>query len=334
MSEAQPMPSREADTAAPGAIHPQPPTPADPKSPKKRSDLVARLFSAALLVPAVIYLIIAGGLPYLATVVVVILLGQREFYRLIEDKGAQPLVSYGLVAGAALPVVAYVGNEYHATLLMTATLLVVMVRQLGKAQIKDSLASISGTFFGVFYVGWLLSHTIVLRQFHDAVIARFGRGAVAQLGIADEAGIFFMVYTLTVVIWCDSGAYFGGRAYGRRKLAPKISPGKTIEGAICGILAGTVAGFVAKGLFDFFWPALSHPFSWGAALIFGVVISVVGIVGDLVESLLKRDAAVKDTGTLLPGFGGVLDRIDAPLLAIPVTYYLLLFYVFLRLGPT
>jgi len=333
MSEAQPMPVRDAETGGAGAIHPQPPTPAVPKRLKQRSDLVLRLLSAALLVPAVIYLIIFGGLPYLATVVVIILLGQREFYRLIEDKGAQPLVSYGLVAGAALPVVAYVGNEYHATLLMTATLLVVMVRQLGKQQIKDSLASISGTFFGVFYVGWLLSHTIVLRQFHDSVIARFGRDAVAQLGIAEEAGIFFMIYTLTVVIWCDTGAYFAGRAYGRRKLAPKISPGKTIEGAIGGLIAGTLAGLIAKGLFEFFWPELSHPFSWLAALVFGVVISIVGIVGDLVESLLKRDAAVKDTGTLLPGFGGVLDRIDAPLLAIPVTYYLLLFYVFLKLGP-
>ncbi len=179
MSEAQPMPAPETEGAGPGAIHPQPPTPAVPKSSKPRSDLVVRLLSAAVLVPAVIYLIILGGLPYLATVVVIILLGQREFYRLIEDKGAQPLVSYGLVAGAALPVVAYVGNEYHATLLMTATLLAVMVRQLGKAQIKDSLSSISGTFFGVFYVGWLLSHTIVLRQFHDSVIARFGRDAIA-----------------------------------------------------------------------------------------------------------------------------------------------------------
>jgi len=334
MSEAQPMSARESGRAAAGAIHPQPPTPGVPKSPKKRSDLAIRLLSAAVLVPAVIYLIILGGLPYLGTVVVIILLGQREFYRLIEDKGAQPLVSYGLVAGAALPVVSYVGNEYHATLLMTATLLAVMVRQLGKAQIKDSLASISGTFFGVFYVGWLFSHTIVLRQFHDSVIARFGRGAVAELGIAEESGIFFMIYTLTVVIWCDAGAYFAGRAYGRRKLAPKISPGKSVEGAIGGLIAGTLAGFVAKGLFDAFWPALSHPLGWAAALVFGLVISVVAIVGDLVESLLKRDAAVKDTGTLLPGFGGVLDRIDSPLLSIPVMYYLLLFYVFLRLGPS
>ncbi len=333
MSDAQPIPARETRADEPAAIHPQPPTPAVPRPKKTYSDLVRRLLSAAVLVPAVIYLILQGGLPYLATVVVIVLLGQREFYRLIEDKGAQPLVSYGLVAGAALPVIAYVGNEYHATLLMTATLLVVMVRQLGKAQIKDSLASISGTFFGVFYVGWLFSHTIVLRQFHDSVIARFGRGAVLDLGIAPESGIFFMIYTLTVVIWCDTGAYFAGRAYGRRKLAPKISPGKSVEGAIGGMLAGTLAGFIAKGLFDAFWPTLSHPLGWGAALIFGLLISLVGIVGDLVESLLKRDAAVKDTGTLLPGFGGVLDRIDAPLLAIPVMYYLLLFYVFLRLGP-
>jgi phosphatidate cytidylyltransferase len=334
MSGLEPLATDRAEGPEAGAIHPQPPTPAAPKSGKPRSDLAVRLLSAAVLVPALVWVIVVGGLPYLATVVVVVLLGQREFYRLIEDKGAQPLVAFGLAAGAALPVVAYMGNEYHATLLMTATLLAVMVRQLGKAQIKDSLASISGTFFGVFYVGWLLSHTIVLREFHDAVIARFGRASVVQLGIADDAGIFFMIYTLTVVIWCDAGAYFAGRAYGRRKLAPKISPGKSVEGAIGGVIAGTVAGLLAKGLFDALWPALSHPFGWGAALVFGLVISPVAIVGDLVESLLKRDAAVKDTGTLLPGFGGVLDRIDSPLLAIPVTYYGLLLYVFLRLGPS
>jgi phosphatidate cytidylyltransferase len=267
-------------------------------------------------------------------VIVIILLGQREFYRLIEDKGAQPLVSYGLVAGAALPVVAYVGDEYQATLRITATQLAVMVRQHGKAQIKDSLASISGTFFGVFYVGWLLSHAIVLRQFHDSVIARFGRDAVTRLGIEPEAGIFFVLFTLFIVVWCDTGAYFAGRAYGRRKLAPRISPGKSIEGAIGGVLAGTLGGLTAKLVFDFFWPDLSRPLGWAAAVVLGIVISVVGVIGDLVESLLKRDAAVKDTGTLLPGFGGVLDRIDSPLLGIPVMYYLLLFYVFLRLGAS
>jgi phosphatidate cytidylyltransferase len=134
------------------------------------------------------------------------------------------------------------------------------------------------------------------------------------------------------VVWCDTGAYFGGKAYGRRKLAPKISPNKSVEGAICGALLGTTGGLATKALFDTFWPALSFTLSWEAAVVFGFLISLIGIVGDLIESLLKRDAATKDAGHLLPGMGGVLDRIDAPLFGIPMMYYLMLFYVFLRVG--
>ena len=135
-----------------------------------------------------------------------------------------------------------------------------------------------------------------------------------------------------MVFSCDTGAYFGGRAYGKHKLAPKISPGKTVEGALCGLLAGTLVGLMAKGLFDLLWPDLSAVFPWSAAVPFGIVISISGVIGDLVESLLKRDAAVKDTGALLPGMGGILDRIDAALLAIPMMYYLLLGYLFVRMG--
>jgi phosphatidate cytidylyltransferase len=147
-----------------------------------------------------------------------------------------------------------------------------------------------------------------------------------------DSGIFFMLFTLVVVVWCDAGAYFAGRAYGRRKLAPKVSPGKTVEGAIGGILAGILGGAVAKGVFDSFWPSLSASLDWLAVLLFGLALSVVGILGDLIESLLKRDAEKKDAGWLLPGMGGVLDRIDSPLLAIPVMYYMLSFYIFLRVG--
>jgi phosphatidate cytidylyltransferase len=215
---------------------------------------------------------------------------------------------------------------------MTATLLAVMFLQLGKAQIGEALASISGTFFGVFYVGWLLSHGIVLRNFHDAMVSRWGGDAVARLGIAQESGIFLLFYVLTVLIFCDAGAYFGGRAYGKRKLAPSISPKKSVEGAICGVLTGVLAGFAAKGIFDIFWPQLSAFLSWNAVFVFGALVSLVGIVGDLVESLLKRDAATKDAGQLLPGMGGILDRIDSTLLGVPVMYYLMLFYVFLTVG--
>jgi phosphatidate cytidylyltransferase len=283
-----------------------------------------------VLVPVVVYAIALGGLVYLGVVIVIVLLGQRELYRLIEDKGAHPLVAYGLAAGAALPVVAYLGNEYHVTLLLTATLLAVMVRQLGKAQIAEALVSISGTFFGVFYVGWLMSHAVVLRNFHDAALSRYGEAAVVRLGIAPEAGIFYMLFCLVAVVWSDAGAYFAGRAWGKRKLAPKVSPSKTVEGAVGGVVVGTAGGLLTKLLFDFFWPELSLALGWKAALLMAFVVAIIAIVGDLVESLLKRDAQIKDTGRMLPGMGGMMDRIDSPLLGIPLMYYMLLFYVFLE----
>lgn len=328
--------SVSSDSAAPdmsGPIHPLPPTAVAPKEPKRSSsDLSGRLLTAGVLVPFVSWVIVTGGLVYLATIIVIIFLGQREFYRLIEDKGARPLHTFGLSAGAALPVVAYFGTEYHMTVLMTATLLAVMVAQLGKAEITEALASISGTFFGVFYVGWLMSYAIVLRNFTAAAVAQSGEGVVANLGFVPGCGIFLMFFTLFCVIWCDAGAYFGGRAWGRHKLAPKISPNKSIEGAISGVMAGVAGGFFCKTMFDMFWPELSQAFTAPAALVFGVVISLVGIVGDLIESLLKRDASVKDTGALLPGTGGVLDRIDSPLLGIPVMYHGLLLYISLQAG--
>jgi phosphatidate cytidylyltransferase len=316
-----------------GPIHPLPPTAIARKPPKKiGSDLPGRLLTAAVLVPFVSFVIVKGGLLYLGTIVAIIFLGQREFYRLIEDKGARPLQTFGLAAGAALPVVAYLGTEYHMTVLMTATLLAVMVAQLGKAEITEALASISGTFLGVFYVGWLMSYAVVLRNFTAAAVAQSGEGLVSTLGFVPGCGIFFMFFTLFCVIWCDAGAYFGGRAWGRHKLAPNISPKKSIEGAVTGVIAGTAGGFFCKTMCDLFWPELSQAFSVQAAVIFGVLLSVAGIVGDLIESLLKRDASVKDTGTLLPGTGGVLDRIDSPLLGIPVMYHGLLLYIALQTG--
>ena len=316
-------------------IHPLPPTPLAPRR-GEHSDLPARLLTAAVLVPAVLYVIAVGGLVYLFTVMAIVVVGQREFYGLIENKGARPELRFGLAAGAALPVIAYLGNEYHATLLMTATLLATLVLQLRKARIHQALASVSGTFFGVFYVGWLLSHAIVLRFFSEATATRFGYSAetlAAATGLVPDAGIFFMVYTLTVVVVCDAGAYFAGRAFGRRRLAPTVSPGKTVEGAIGGLLAGVVGGLVCKLVFELAWPALSRGLDWTAVALFGVVLSIVGILGDLIESLLKRDAERKDAGWLLPGMGGVLDRIDSPLLAIPVMYYMLSFYFFVQVGP-
>jgi phosphatidate cytidylyltransferase len=173
---------------------------------------------------------------------------------------------------------------------------------------------------------------VVLREFHDTVVSRSGVFAVSELGIVPQSGVFFMMLVLAIVVLSDAGAYFAGRAYGRHKLAPRISPAKSVEGALGGVLGGTVGALVIKAAFDLLWPQLSQALSWSVTLVFGIVIAVAAIVGDLIESLLKRDAQVKDAGKLLPGMGGVLDRIDSFLLGIPVMYYLLIFYVFLRVG--
>lgn len=317
----------QAASIGPQPIHPRAPTPVGEAPRRRASNLALRLVTATLLIPPLVLIIFAGGVWVLGTVVLITVLALHEFYQLIEAKGAEPLRLFGTLAGAAVPVVAYVGSEYHATVLMSAVLLGLMVAQLGKAQIAESLASISGTFFGVFYVGWLLSHVVVLRDFHGTARGRFGDQAVA--GMDPDVGAFYLFFTIAVVIAGDAGAYFAGRAYGRRKLAPSISPGKTVEGALGALAAGVGMALGCKAFFDAWRPGLSAELDFVTCGILGLVLAIVGIVGDLVESLLKRDAQVKDTGSLLPGTGGVLDRIDSNLLAIPVMYYLLLAYTFL-----
>ncbi|HPG24997.1 MAG TPA: phosphatidate cytidylyltransferase [Myxococcota bacterium] len=315
-----------------------PPPPPDPdrdaeeaaRRAARRKDLVTRLGTAAVLIPFVFWAIAQGGLVYLAIVVGIGLLAQEEFYGLIVDKGARPIRGVGLGFGVAVMLVAYFGNEYHAMLLMTLTLLVLMVAQVRKNEIQEAMASISGTFFGVFYVPWLLSHAVLLRKFEAAASAHYDPALLVSLGFHSESGIFFMVYTLVTIVGCDAGAYFAGRAWGRKKLAPEISPNKSVEGALGGVIAGVLFGLATKLLFDLYRPDWSAALPWSVAAGFGFVLCLMGIVGDLLESLLKRDAKVKDTGALLPGMGGVLDRIDAPLLGLPTMYYLLLGYVFLR----
>jgi len=309
-----------------GVVHPRPPTPADGAPTRKASNLALRLLTAALLIPPVLWIIYQGGLFVLGAVIVIALLGLNEFYQMIEQKGAEPLRGQGMAAAAALPVVMYFGAESLATVLMTAVLLAMMVVQLAKNRISEALASISGTFFGVFYVGWLLSHAVVLRNFSQVVAARWPDVAA---GMHPEVGGFYLVFTISVVIGGDVGAYFAGRAYGRRKLAPRISPGKTVEGALGAVVAGTLLGIGLKAGFDFFAPDLSRHLSYAAVVPISFALTVVGMIGDLIESLLKRDAHLKDTGTLLPGTGGVLDRIDSNLIAIPVMYYVMLAYTFL-----
>jgi phosphatidate cytidylyltransferase len=313
-------------------VHPKAPTPPPPERKRWRpSNLFLRLLTAAILIPPVIWVCYRGGIPFVLTVCAFIALGINEFYDFISEKGANPHRLLGTIAALLLPVVAYIGDTFYVTSLLTAVLLTVMILQLTRVEIGEAIASVSATFFGVFYVGWLLSHAVSVRLIQRDLVFRYGDAAT--LGIDPEIGFFFMLLCLVTAVWCDAGAYFVGRAYGRRKLARAISPSKTVEGAIGGILVGSVGAVVTKLVFDTVVPGgLSLDFPYVAAASFGVCIAAVGILGDLIASLLKRDAHLKDAGVILPGMGGILDRIDSALLALPVTYYLLLAYYYFALA--
>lgn len=146
---------------------------------------------------------------------------------------------------------------------------------------------------GLLYAAWLPAHAILLRNEVD------GKG-----------WLFIAIFATFAV---DIAAYFGGRAFGRRKLAPAISPGKTIEGAVFGFIGGILAAWLISIPFDFL-PV-------GEALVAGAVIGVVSQVGDLAESMIKRSVGVKDTGVIIPGHGGILDRLDSLVFTVPVIYY-------------
>ena len=315
-------PSGPAPQSAP---HPLRPTPREDEPPRwAPNNLTLRLLTALLLVPPVIWACYTGGWPYVAVVMAFILVGLNEFYGLISAKGASPLRLLGNIAAASLPVIAYVGDASLATSALTATLLTLMILQLTKQEIHEAIASVSETFFGVIYVGWLLSYAVSVRCISDELGRRFG----AQ--VDPQVGFFYVILCLAAVVWSDAGAYFVGRRYGRRKLAPAISPNKTVEGTVGGVLTGGVAAVLAKLVFTALPGGLARDLDWGASLLFGMVLAAFGVVGDLIESLLKRDAAIKDAGHLLPGVGGVLDRIDSALIGIPVMYYLLLAYYWTR----
>ena len=180
-------------------------------------------------------------------------------------------------------------------------MLLAALRRAWMKQTQEAIVRMAGTVLATLYLGGLAWFLIALRVKHSETG-----------GFRGSTMIIVMI--LLVVKFTDIGAYFGGRALGRRKLIPWLSPGKTWEGLFFGLLtAGGVAMLCAKWI---------EPLVWWKALLFGIIIGGIGQIGDLLESLMKRDAEVKDSGKLIPGFGGVLDVIDSPLLAAPFAYLL------------
>jgi phosphatidate cytidylyltransferase len=191
-------------------------------------------------------------------------------------------------------------NNYHFLILYAVIIcLLELFRNNGSA-----IYNLSGTLFGVIYMGLFAASLVGLREFYPPFEAQYNNGG-------------FLVISLLVSIWiCDSAAYYGGTALGKHKLFPRVSPKKSWEGAIFGFVFAVLTMIAAKFIvLDFL--------DWNTIITLGVIIGIIGQLGDLVESLLKRDAQVKDSSNIIPGHGGIFDRFDSLLLAAPVIFLFL-----------
>lgn len=268
--------------------------------------LVPRAAVTVLGVPLLAAAAVQGGLVFRALIGLLVLLGVREFLLLMSAKGYGPFKVIGTLAALACAWAVAQGPA-TAVPVLTAALLAVMTVELMRRNMDRSLNHVAVTLFGALYVGWLGGFLVLLRE------------ATARDGVDGFSGLRAIALLAALTWACDTLAFLVGVAVGRRPLLPRVSPRKSVEGAVGGVLGATAAGLVAAGTFA---PFLS-PLQGG---LLGAVCGVTGQIGDLVESMLKRDAGVKDTADLLPGHGGILDRFDSLLFNAPVVYYALVLF--------
>jgi len=253
------------------------------------------------------------GAGFSCLISILVLAALFETYQIIEKKGVKPYTFYGMLGGALFMFAVWrqlqnpldASAAHLAGAIAGAVIFFAVIKQLLANQPDGFILNMSGTIFGLIYIGFLGSFSLRLLYIRSDDLVS---------GLA----------TLMLVVACakvgDICAFFTGKSIGKHKLLSRISPNKTIEGAIGG-LAGSILTVIVFTKCAA-WPA----FSLHHALIFGLVVGLAAQIGDLVESMIKRDADIKDSGALIPAFGGVLDIMDCLLFAAPVAYYLLVYF--------
>ncbi len=261
--------------------------------------LITRILSALVLIPLIAIAGYLGG-PWLAGLVALFaVLAVIEFYQICGRLGAHPNAVIGALLTAGIVFAALFPAYQIGPRLFILALLLLMVIRVIRQDFAGFLGDWSSTLIGSAYIGGMLSHFVLLRGLQQGL-------AWAALAV--------------LVTWvADTAAFFAGSAIGRRPFFPRISPRKTVEGAVAGLVGGALTGI-----------AIGVPFlqlSWPLAAALGLLTAVLATLGDLAESLLKRQAGVKDSGRLIPGHGGALDRIDSLLFAGVVVYYFAIWVV-------
>lgn len=255
--------------------------------------LLKRTMVAAGLIPVLIFLILWNKVAFLILVCLIIASSLFELYQGMRKEGKNLFLWEGISLGLLVPLGIHLSGKDILPTILAFVVLFLCLRQLLRLNIKQAFVNVSLVLGGIFYVSFLFSYVLILRN-------------VPSLGAR-------LVITIFFVTWMgDTGAYLVGEKWGKHKLFFQISPHKSWEGVIGAILVSFVAMFVSR-----MW--LSFPFVH--TLVLGVLIGIMGQLGDLFESMLKREVGIKDFGRILPGHGGILDRFDSLLFTIPLFYY-------------
>lgn len=273
-------------------------------------NLIRRVLFAVIAIPLALALVWYGGIPLAIVLAIAAVLGARELFDLAARQGVQPLRPLGLATAAALAPIVY-GAMISVEMRQWITgawpyvaalwLIVLLTWVLAARAPTDRPLSVAGvTLLAVAYAGALPVFLLAIRH--------------AQHSLRSWSGAWLVFFPLVVTWVCDTAAMFGGRALGGPKLAPRVSPGKTRSGSTAGVIGGLLVAPVFGALV---FPHVGVEVPLWHLLVIAGVLSIVGQVGDLTESLFKREAGVKDSSTLIPGHGGVLDRFDSLYFVIP-----------------
>ena len=262
-----------------------------PRPPRRGSDLLARILIAVPAAVVAIVFVDLGGTAWALFMIAISWVCLHELYRMLPRWRPAPVV--GFAAAAAMVLAARFGTERGVMEIAAASIPVAFLVVVTRTPGGTPTVSIAGTLLGVWWLGLAFAHAVLLRRLDN------GAGILIDILVGTFLG--------------DTAAYIGGRLFGRRPLAPGISPNKTWEGLFCGMLIAILAVFIA-GL-NQAW------LTQGDALLLGVAVAVMGPIGDLFESLVKRDAGIKDSGNIFGAHGGALDRLDAVIFTVVAGYY-------------
>ena len=283
-----------------------------------RSELTQRVAVAAVGIPLVLLALYLGRWALGPALALFCAGAALEFYRLAERHGVRPLRWAGAVLAGTLVLVATVFPTVSAAapVLWSVTVVFLLGSALAAIWLRGPegkpMLAVSVTALGAVIPGAAMSYMVFLRHLPVAGV---------DAGVANGAtwtGVALVAYPLAVTWMTDSAAFFAGKRWGRRRLIPSVSPGKTVVGGVAGLVGGLLGGWIVTVLAFNIWLGIGmHP---AAGALGGLLIGAISQMGDLAESVWKREAGVKDSGTFFPGHGGILDRLDSLLFTVPAGY--------------